>query len=319
MSEGNLAKGVEPVDDARLVVSLSGGLANSGEVPAFTALESMHGLAQAAMMVIYYSQTGEIRRRKFKDLNVDFRLTNTREGSFEFIFEFSQFAPYLIDAYGKGLANASWELMSSVFRRVIGFSAEKRIEDAEGDGRLNAGDIGALEQAVEPAIRKAHSVINHGASSVNIYVEGNENKIIFNTKSKEYLHENIFNDEVRSQRFLVTSYDGRNRTGRLFDLEDEQAYTFELLAEANRHSLVVLVDAARAYALRQKGKFDEQMEVVCVFTSVDAPDGRKKRLKVFAAAKDFNELDTSDLPAVSALQPLARRLSPPLEDDDLLE
>ena len=317
MSETVAAIARQRTAEARLIVSLKGGLAESGEVPAFTALESMHGLSQAAMMIIHYAQTGEIRRRNFKDLEVDFRLTDTREGSFEFVFEFSQFAPYLVEAYGKGLANASWSLMSSVFKRVIGLSGDEEIDDAEADGRLNAGDIGALTQAVEPAVRKAHSIVNHGACNVNIFIDGNDNTIVFDQQSKEYLHENIFNDEARAQRFLVTSYDGRNRTGRLFDLEEEQAYTFDLLPEANRKSLTVIADAARAYALRQQGRFDSNMEVVCVFTSVDAPDGRRKRLKIFEAARDFDGLNTAELPIYSRQAPQIPQRSD--DDDDLLE
>ena len=134
------------------------------------------------------------------------------------------------------------------------------------------------------------------------------------------MFESIFNDESRSQRFLVTSFDGRNRSGRLFDLEAEQAFTFDLLADANRKSLTVIVDAARAYALRQKGKFDENMEAVCAFTSIDAPDGRQKRLKVYAAAKEFDQLEVGIIPDVTiAPQRIENLGGQDSDDDDVLE
>ncbi|WP_296425244.1 hypothetical protein, partial [Yoonia sp.] len=278
---------------------LRGEDADGHEVPAFTALDSAHGISQALMMVLNFAQTGEIRRRNFKDLNLELNLVATKEGSFEFVFEFAQYAPYLAEAYGKGLANASWKLVETVFKRATGISGADEIEDAESDGRINAGDLGALIQAAEPSIRRAHSVVNHGAANVNIYINGDDNSVVLDATSKEYMYESIFNDETRSQRFLVTSFDGRNRTGRLFDLELEQAFTFDLLAEADRKSLTVIVDAARAYALREKGRFDEKMEAVCAFTSVDAEDGRQKRLKVFAAASEFDQLDIGLIPDVS--------------------
>jgi hypothetical protein len=240
-------------------------------------------------------------------------VTASRPGSFEFVFEFSQIAPYLIDAYGKGLADGSWKLIRTVFNRATGVNGSDEIEEAEDDGRINAGDLGALIQAVEPSVRRAHSVVNHGAHNVNIFIEGDSNQIHLDRESKEYMFESVFNDETRSQRFLVTSFDGRNRTGRLFDLEAEQAFTFDLLAEADRQSLMVILDAARAYALRQKGKFDENMEAVCAFTSIDAPDGRQKRLKVFSVAREFDELETGLIPDVSIAP---QRITDQSDDDD---
>ena len=270
-------------------------------------------------MTIHFAQTGEIRRRNFKDLDLQLNLTTMRSGSFEFVFEFSQFAPYLVEIYGKGFGNLTWKLVETVFNRATGLDGQKDIEEAESDGRLNAGDLGALIQAAEPSVRRAHSVINHGAGNINIFVEGEGNTVVLDRESKEYMHESIFNDETRSQRFLVTSFDGRNRTGRLFDLELEQAFTFDLLPEADRRSLTVIVDAARAYALRQKGKFDENMEAVCAFTSVDAPDGRQKRLKVFAAAREFDELDVGIIPDVSDGQKLLTKDDDDDDDLDVIE
>lgn len=299
-----------------LVVSLQGSMADESQVPAFTSLESAHGLSQALMMIIHFAQSGEIRRRNFKDLDVDVRLSGTREGSFEFLFEYSQYAPFLIQAYGEALGNGSWQLIKTVFNRAIGLRGENEIEDAERDGRINAGDLGALIQAVEPSIRKAHSVVNHGASNVNIFINGDKNAISLDATSKEYMYESVFNDETRSQRFFVTSYDGRNRTGRLFDLEAEQAFTFDLLPEANRESLEVIVAAASAYALRQKGQFDRSMEVVCAFTSVDAPDGRQKRLKVFSAAPDFDRLEVNEYRSIAQD---TTRITGESEDDNLIE
>lgn len=286
----------------KIVVKLDGEMAAGGEVPAFASLESLQGFSQAMMIVLHYAHTGKIRRRRFKELDTDLRLVATREGSFDFVFEFQDLVPFFLEAYGKGMANASWELVKSVFLSAIGAGGSEKIQDAEKHGAIDAGDLGALIQAAEPAIRRAHSVINHGSGNINIFIEGDGNRIFFDGNSKKYMHQNIFNESPRSQRFLVTSYDGRNRTGRLFDLEAEQAFTFDLLPNASRQSLTVIANAARAYALRYKGQFDSKMEVVCAFTSIDAPDGRMKRLKVYAAADSYeglgNLIDVSDRVAV---------------------
>lgn len=275
-------------------VSLRGGIADTGEVPAFASLESLHGFSQAAMMTLYFAKTGEFRRRGFAELEVDLRLVGTREGSFEFLFQFVENFPYLAQIVGEGVAAAAaWDLIKAVFNRATGGRAPQRIEGLERQGGLNSGDLGALVQAAETSIRKAHTVVNHGANSVSISIVGDHNAVVFDPNSKEYMYQNIVNDEIRTKRFLVTSYDGRNRTGRVFDIEAEQAFTFDLMIAANRESLTIIVDAARAYALREQGRFDANMEAVCAYTSVDAPDGRPKRLRIFAAASDFGGLEVN--------------------------
>ena len=154
------------------------------------------------MMTIHFAQTGEIRRRNFKDLETELKLKATQPGSFEFVFEYSQFAPYLLEAYGSGLANASWKLIETVFKRATGLAGNEEIEEAESDGRINAGDLGALIQAIEPSVRRSHSVINHGAQNISLFIQGDGNSVVLDRESKEYMHESIFNDETRSQRFL---------------------------------------------------------------------------------------------------------------------
>ncbi|WP_131618140.1 hypothetical protein [Roseivivax marinus] len=304
----------------QIIFAMKGSLAEENKVPAFASLESLHAFSQAIMICSYYIKTGEVRRRRFKELDIDFRLSETRPGSFEVVFDLSQFAPYFVEAYGKGAAQASWAFIQSVFSRAVGAKDNSAINELEASGDIPSGDLGAVVQAAEPSIRRSHAIVNHGANSVNIFVQGNENNIVLDGASKEYMHEDIFNNDIRSQRFMVTSYDGRNRTGRVFDIDEEQGYTFELDTNADRQSLVSIADASRAYALREKGRFDERTEVVCVYTSVDAPDGRKKRLKVFGAATEYDQLDFERIEQITAprfatLQ-RSRRLLLSDEDDD---
>lgn len=276
-----------------LVVKLEGGISDQGEVPAFAALESMEGFSQAVSVILHYAETGEVRRRRIKELDANLRLRATKKGSFEFLFLYPEYAEYMAGLVGNAVAGgATWDLIKRVFLAATGRSGKKDVEDL--DEAVLSGDFGALVQATEPAIRKSHNVINRGSNNICIFVNGDENTVNLDRETKAYMHESIFNDEVRSQRFLVTSYDGRNRTGRMFDLEAEQAFTFDLLAEADRQSLETIVAASSAFALREKGRFAANMEVVARFSSVDAPDGRMKRLKVLAARRDYNDLGDLD-------------------------
>lgn len=71
--------------------------------------------------------------------------------------------------------------------------------------------------------------------------------------------ENVINDETRTQRLMVTSFDGRARTGRLFHVDDEQGYTFELGPNIDFKTFKVIADCAYAYALRRRGSLDENL------------------------------------------------------------
>lgn len=277
---------------SELIVKLKGEIADSGKVPAFAALESMEGFAQAVSVILHYAETGDVRRRRIKELDANLQLVATREGSFEFLFLYPEHAEFMASFIGNAITGGiTWDLIKRVFRSATGQGGRSEIDD---DKSIPAGDFGALVQATESAIRKTHNVVNHGSSNITILVNGDSNIITLNSETKAYMHESVFNDEARSQRFLVTSYDGRNRTGRMFDLEAEQAFTFDLLNDADRESLETIVSAASAFALRVKGKFDMKMEVVAKYTSIDAPDGRTKRLKIMAARKDYSDLMEDD-------------------------
>jgi len=274
-----------------LVVSFRGPLPSKGKVSAYTSFESMLALTQATTMVIHFANTGKIRRKKFAELDIDLTLNDTREGSFEFLLEYGDQAVFV----GKYVASAVaggiiWDLIKGAISRVIGGDAKGAVSALEKNPDFKEGDLGALIQALEPSIRRAHSAINHGANKIVITIEGEDEGITFDARSKAYLLENIANDTVRTKRFQITSFDGRARTGRAFDLEDEQGYTFELAREADFRSLKVIADAAYAYALRSSGNFTDDLEAVCRFTSIDAVDGRIKKMVFHQARKDLGDI-----------------------------
>ncbi len=274
-----------------LVISFSGPVASRGEVDAYTAFESMLALSQVTTMIIHFGDTGVIRRKDFAKLALDLRLTDTREGSFEFLLNYSSEAQYVAGFVGGAITSGlAWDLIKGAITRVIGGSSRGAISELEQAEEVGEGDVGALVQALEPAIRRAHGAIGHGTNTIVIKVEGDAEQIVFDANSKAYLLTNVINDEVRTKRFMVTSFDGRARTGRIFDLEDEQGYTFELDKDAGFQSLKSIADAARAYALRGRGEFTADIEIVGVFTSIDAVDGRLKKMRILKSAKDMSDL-----------------------------
>lgn len=276
--------------DNKLVVSFAGPLPSRGEVAAYTCFESMLAFSQAATMILHFSQTGDIRRRKFAELGVDLRLTATREGSFEFLLDYQDHAKYLASFIGGAVTSGiTWDVIKGSLNRVIGVSSSDTLEKLEKNPDFKSGDLGALIQALEPAVRRIHTSIGNGANKISIKIDGKKDIVVFDKSTKDYLLSNIVNERTRAVRFLVTSFDGRNRTGRVFHLDHEQAYTFELSKDADRRSLTTIVDAHSSYCLRTSGtKLSELQEAVCTFTSIDSVDGRMKKLIFHKVRKSFD-------------------------------
>jgi hypothetical protein len=109
-----------------------------------------------------YLSEGRVRRRDFdpRRQGIDINLVAHRAGSFEFIFQL--LADPAMQTIGHQVAgrvagDVMMSFIKSVFRRVVGEKADEKIEQFESDGILNSGDIGALVEAIEPAMKAAHT------------------------------------------------------------------------------------------------------------------------------------------------------------------
>lgn len=273
----------------QLVVSYRGPQQSRGEISAYTAFESMLAFSQATTMILIFLETGKVRRRGFAEMKTDLRLVDTREGSFEFLLEYGPaIGSFVAGSVSSGF---TWDMIKASYGRVMGEDSPEDFERIEGKlDSEHRGSYGALLQALEPPLRRVHTPIGRNANKIVTHPERVEDAVTFDHRSKAYLLENLVNDMIRTKRFLVTSFDGRQRSGRVFDLEAEQAYTFELRPDADYQTLKVIVDAAYAYALRSSGGFSSDVEAVCKFTSLDAADGRIKKLKIISAAKSYDAL-----------------------------
>ncbi|WP_186399025.1 hypothetical protein [Stappia sp. P2PMeth1] len=277
-------------------VKFEGGLAEFHKIPAYDGTKSLEGLTRSLMIVSTYLVEGRVRRKNFGQVPLHFHLTAHRPGSFDVLYEIA----YTAAVYGGpvlagGVAsNLLTDLLKTIFRRVTGADADQ--ETPETVQHLEAergGDVAALAEAIEPSVRLAHNVINHGVVNINI----NQNAappaaplVQLNAETKRYVWENVINDEIRVRLFSVGSFNANQGTGRAFDLELGRSIPFELANNVDRITVDTLLQSISSYTRTRRLGDDLRSAIAIRYTSVDSVDGRLKKIRILSARNEMRDL-----------------------------
>jgi len=191
-----------------IIAKFTQGEASNHRLPAYEGSQSIEGIARSIQLVGHFLVTGSVRRRyPFSD---DLRLfiTPPRAGSFDAIFEIITSPTAL--AIGGGLAsgitgNLLTDFLKLTFRRAIGQSDPKVSSTVEKIEEARPGDTDALVDAIEPSVRRAHSVINHGAGNV-VIISGSDNLVKFDAVSKRYIETSHTSDEDETLAVSIGSF-----------------------------------------------------------------------------------------------------------------
>jgi hypothetical protein len=272
-----------------LTISFQGGLADEHKLPAYAASQSLYGISRSLLIVTNYLSEGRVRRRDFdaRRLGFDINLVAHREGSFEFLFEL--LADPAVHAIGQSVAakvagDFTVAFVKSIFKRVTGGGAEP--EKLETDGDLHSGDLGALVEAIEPAMKAAHSTINHGANTI-VIVSGDNNIVNLNLDTKRYVFESIDDDSPRQKVFSIASFNANTLSGRAYDYERRLTVPFDLFRGADRETLATIMRSMSAYALRHHGADEDASQIALEYTATLASDERIKKLHVLRARREL--------------------------------
>lgn len=277
-----------------LIVSFQGGMADEHRLPAYAASQSMYGISRSLLIVANYLSEGRVRRRDFdpREQGIEINLVATRPGSFEFLFQI--LADPAMQSIGHAVAgkvagDLTLAFIKSVFRRCVGEKADDSIEKLEAEGSLNSGDIGALVEAIEPAMRNAHSSINHGSTTI-VLVSGDNNVVTLDARTKNYVYTSLRNDRPQQKIFSIASFNANQFTGRAFDYERGLTVPFDLMRGADRLTITSMMRSMSAYALRNAGTKEADAQVAIRYTSTVAADGRIKKMHIEKARNELHEL-----------------------------
>lgn len=274
-----------------LVVRFSGGDAEQHRLPAYNATESLDGIARSSLILTNYLVERRVRHKNFSYTGYSVDLVALQPGSFEALFDINILNHCLeyLPEIGIGIAsNFLTDVFRAIFRRSIGGSAPQKIEELEASEKLSAGDMGALVDAVEPAIRRAHTVISQGAESIDI-IAPDADIVNFDPASKAFVNKSIFDNEPMTKLFSIGSYNANSRYGRAFDFSLGKTIPFTVLTTADADTMRVILDSIRSYALKKEG-VNLDSAVALRYTRILAIDGRVKKMTIFKARKEIADL-----------------------------
>ncbi|MGR6429396.1 DUF7946 domain-containing protein [Rhizobium sp. PAMB 3174] len=276
-------------------VKFEGGLAEEHKIPAYEGTKSLEGLTRSLLIVFNYLVEGRVRRKEFGRAPLTFNLIAQRPGSFETIYEIAYGAAvYGGPVLGMAVAgNLLTDLLKTVYRRVTGGAEDGDVPNSVVQlEAARGGDVAALTEAVEPSIRLGHNVINHGVMNINIYQSGapvDQPLAALNPRTKKYVWENVINDGVRVKLFSIGSFNANQGTGRAFDLEEGRSIPFELAKDVDRRTVDTLLSSISSYTRKRRLGDDLRSAVALRYTSVDAVDGRIKKIRIITARNEIAE------------------------------
>jgi hypothetical protein len=257
-----------------LTVSFQGLDADNHHIEAYSGIESAAGLARTLTLIAHYAATGVVRHRwPFSD-NAQVFLEGTEDGSFNWKMALTVVgAPLAI-----GLStNAIYDLTKLVLVRAIGEEHAPQNQQIIELSEKKSGDIDALVEAVEPALKKAHYGIDQTATKITISDTTTKSVVVeFDGKSKSYLMDNV-DGGLSEQDVSVSSLNANDRTGRAYFLDLKRTIPFRVDRDAAPGTMAVLSASLDQYVNRNPAP------VRLYFKRIETTDGRLKRVEIHRA------------------------------------
>jgi hypothetical protein len=268
-----------------LIAKFEGDLAQQAKLPAYEATQSLYGIARSALIATNYLAEGRVRRRDFSPNGFELNIITNRPGSFETVFELvtDPTTMAILGALGLSVAgNFATDFIKSMWRRATGQRADPIIEELEASGSLSGGDLAAVIDAIEPAMRETHKSIGYGANSI-VIISGDHNVVSFNGRTKEYVNSSTLDDAIQAKLFSIGSFNANSGYGRAFDLEEGRTIAFQLAQGVDRTTINTILSSISSYARRRRLGDEIASAIALRYNAVVSTDGRVKKLIVLGA------------------------------------
>lgn len=261
---------------ADLILKFDGDLAERHVVPASDAGNTLVGVGVALNRVAYFLEHDRARYRGPYSENVRILVSHPKPGSLEFPFLLEVANNPIALAIGVELTGASvLALAKFAFRRATG-------QEREGDlapwDKIPPGTLDAVAESVEKPLKQAHYVIGSGAENVNIFF-GHEDPVQFDQKTKEFLGQSNYINEVKSELGRVSALNGNDNGGRIFIPSIGKGVSFTLDDEIDDASVGVILWSQSQYF---RGRASD---IVVSFTRWETPSEQTKHLIIRRAER----------------------------------
>ena len=262
----------------------TGGQADDHFIPAFEAGQSLHGLARGFVVVGHYLAKGEVRHRYPFNSGIEIYMGPPRRGSFETVFQLVadpnvQMFGGALGAVALGItANFASDFIRHIYRKASGQEEAIQTDPVAEIEDARPGDIDALVDALEPALKLAHTSVGAGAANV-IIIGGTGNIVNFNSNTKRYLHAENREDDSTTQDLSVGSFNVNSRGGRVYFHDLGKTVPFSISSNCTPETIPAISHSLNQYALGLPS------DISVTFLRTIAGDGSVKKIFILGAEK----------------------------------
>lgn len=265
----------------QLTVRYLGGVAEDNKIPAYDGATSIVGIARSITIISHYAAVGKIRRRTPFSDDVKLFISPFGQGSFE--AELSAIFSGTVTSFGGLVAVqftgiALYEFVRGVLKRAVGSDADQDVAVVSAIERQRPGDVDALVDAIEPALRNAHGVINQGVNNI-VIVSGDNNIVNFNGNTKRYLTSTTLNENDEWQDVSISAFNVNTLNGRAYIYDLSRTVPFTISSNAETGTIEALAGSLNDYANNRGG------DISIRFRRYLSLDGETKRILVYEVAE----------------------------------
>jgi hypothetical protein len=265
-----------------IIARFGGDVADRHLLPTFEGSQSIEGLARAITVITHYATTGDVRRRyPFSD-QASVYLEPMRSGSFDTLFSLlTDPNSVLLTPLGQVGVNVGsiliYELLKTLTNRAIGREHTPHNEDISRLVQAKSGDIEALGEAVEPALKKAHTVINNGAGNITL-ITGHNNIVNLDRRTKDYINSKELDDRIRQLLVSVGMLNVNTRNGRVYNFQLHRTVPIYVVKDADSRTLPNLAHSLQLYSSNMYRHGGSEINIE--FTTERSLEGEDKRYLV---------------------------------------
>ena len=261
------------------------------QIPAVSGARSIEGLAHSLRIIIHFGITGKISHREpFKD-NAELYLSPPKKGSFGLqIFANLDLASILVGGVlsvpASIAGNALYDLVKHTMKSATGQKSVPETEQMReilGEGQEVQGNFGALIDAIEPPLKRAHAPIGQGVTIIN--VNGGSNTFNFNSESKRFLTTNIKDEDLFSAKVSIGSFNANNRTGGAYFEDHKKSIRFRVSKLCEPATMAVISSSLDKYT--NSFQFSSSSILIRYKANRDS-EGRIRSILIFGAEPNFS-------------------------------
>lgn len=257
--------------------------AEHNRLPAHEGATSLEGITFTMSLLANYLATGEIRHRGEMSRKARVYIQPARQGSYvqdlvvlltepNNVFMTTIVGSYAVATVGQ-IANA---FIANALNDVVGRIKARTGSEERWLSRFPSGDTEALVDRIEPSMRRAHEVIDQGASLLSI-TKGQAPIVQLDSATKAWVNTNIIDDDFRLRTVSISAFNANSGNGRAYLTDVGKTVPFSVTREPDRGTFETLASSLNRYTRGVDSKISiTSKDVVSV-------DGRVKKLVIDGA------------------------------------